>query len=160
MIEYLTEETLEEALDFAEKSHVHSRWSDYHFERDFLRQNMKERIGKSQYFLCMYRVNGEIVGYFLGAPGRFLFSRRLLGLETGIFVAPEHRGGRAIIEMFRAYKVWCDSLNAEPLVEIYFGDDSENEKVYSLFRKLGMIECGRAFRGGANGMRDRSQRHS
>lgn len=152
MIEFLTEEILEEALDFAEKSHQYSAWKDYIFNRDVLRSNLKEMIGKSKYFTCIYRKDGKIIGYFFATLGQFLFSDVLLGMENGIFIEPEHRGGLIAIRMWKEFFNWCQRHNAEPFVDIYFGNDTENEKVYSFFRKLGMIECGRAFRGGRNVM--------
>jgi len=154
MIEYLTHETLEEALDFAEKSHGDSAWKDFPFKRDILRVNLQKMIGNEQFFTCMYRKDGVLVGYFFARLGYFLFSDRLLGLENGIYITPEHRGGRIGYRMFHAYLEWCRRQLSEPLIDVYFGEDKDNEKTYSFLRKLGMIECGRSFRGGNHGLRE------
>lgn len=153
MIEYLTLDTLEEALDFAEKSHGHSAWKDFSFKKDILRQNLQKMIGDERFFTCMYRKEGELIGYFFARLGCFMFSDRMLGMENGIYITPEHRGGRVGYLMFRAYLDWCERGHLEPLIDVYFGEDKDNEKTYSFLRKLGMIECGRSFRGGNHGLR-------
>lgn len=155
-IEYLSEETLEEALIFAEKSHADSAWKDFLFKRDILRRNLKKMIENECFFTCMYRKEGELVGYFFARYGCFLFSDRLLGMENGIYIIPQHRGGRIGFLMFRTYLEWCRTRQLEPLIDVYFGDDKDNEKTYSFLRKLGMIECGRSFRGGNYGLRERN----
>jgi len=152
-IESLSHEIMEEALDFAEKSHIDSAWQDYYFDRSILRRNLEGMVGNSNYFTCVYRKQGVIVGYFFATLGVFLFSDVLLGMESGIYIDKEHRGGSVAFKMFRAFTDWCQKMNAEPLVEIYFGTDGDNEKTYQFFRKAGMFECGRVFRGGRNGLR-------
>lgn len=153
MIEFLTHETLEEALDFAERSHLDSAWQDFPFERNILRYNLGRMIGNNNFLTCMYRKDGELVGYFFARVGSFMFSDKLLGMENGIYIIPEHRGGRIGYLMFCAYLNWCRKMNLEPLIDVYFGEDKDNEKTYSFLRKLGMIECGRSFRGGDHGLR-------
>lgn len=152
-LEYLTLDILEEALDFAALSHKDSAWGDYEFDREFLRRNLQKMIDSDTHFTCVYRKDGAIVGYFFATLGKFLFSDTLLGMENGIYIAKEHRGGKVAFKMFAAFLEWCLKMNAEPLVEIYFGEDSENEKTYQFFRKAGMIECGKVFRGGRDGLR-------
>lgn len=154
MIEELSMENIEEGLDFAQRSHADSAWGSFPFSREILRANIQKMIGDYRCFTCIYRKEGKIIGYFFGALGRFMFSDDLLGLEKGIYIAPEHRGGRVALAMFSAFITWCKERNAEPLIEIYFGNDKDNEKVYSFLRKVGMLECGRAFRGGTHELRD------
>lgn len=154
-IEFLSLHNLSESLDFAEKSHLDSAWADYSFDRDELCKNLEQMIGKDQYFTCIYRKEGEIIGYFFASLGKFLFSKRLIGMENGIYIDQKHRGGRVAYLMYNEYLKWCGRLDVEPLVEIYFGSDDNNEKVYEFFLRSGMIECGRVFRGGSNGLRSR-----
>lgn len=149
MIEYLSVENLEEALDFAQVSHGDSAWKEYAFDRDVLRARLHKQIGNPKHLTCIYRSDGRIVGYFFATLGKFLFSDKRLGMENGIYVLPAYRAGRAAAQLFRVYLKWCRAREAEPLLEIYFGNDSANEKVYGLLRKLGLTECGRAFRGGS-----------
>lgn len=153
MLEYLSHEIMEETLDLAEKSHEDSAWKEHKFSRDVLRKNLERMVGNENYFTCVYRKNSQIIGYWFGYLGKFDFSDVTLGMESGIYIAKEHRGGRVAYKMGMAFLQWCKSKNVEPLVDIYFGSDENNEKTYQFFRKLGMIECGRSFRGGSLGLR-------
>lgn len=152
-IEFLTHEKIDEACDFAEISHADSAWKDYPFERHVLGVNLARMVGNHNYFTCIYRKNGKIVGYFFATLGAFLFSSKMLGMENGIYIAPEHRGGRVALLMYNEFLGWCEQMKVEPMIEIYFGSDAGNSKVYEFFTKVGMIECGRVFRGGINGLR-------
>lgn len=152
-IEFLNETNLEEALDFAEKSHKDSAWQDYTFERPVLEQNLRKMIGNNNYFTCIYRADEKIVGYWFATLGSFLFSSVLLGMENGIYIEPAHRGGRIALIMYTEFVEWCVRKNVEPFVEIYFGENDSNQRVYQFFRSVGMIECGKVFRGGKNGLR-------
>ncbi len=152
-IEFLNLDNLEEALDFAEMSHLNSAWQDYTFERDTLRANLIPRIGKSYYFNCLYRQDGEIIGYWLAALCRIMCSSKIRGEEDGIYVSKSNRGGRAAVMMYSEYKKWCILNHAEPVDYVHFGSDEDNKQAYAFFKGLGMIECGRIFRGGVSGMR-------
>jgi GNAT superfamily N-acetyltransferase len=152
-IEYLDGDNLEEALDFAEMSHANSAWQDYPFERGILRDNLIKMIGRSKYFTCLYRKNGEIIGYWFATLCVLLCSSKLRGEENGIYISPAHRGGRAAVLMYAEFKRWCDLNGAEPIASVQFSDGESNQKAYSFFKRLGMIECGRIFRGGNYGVR-------
>lgn len=152
-VEYLDVYNIEELIDLSEKSHKNSAWQDYHFDRDILRKNLEKMIGKTNYFTCMYRSEGKIIGYYFASLGTFLFSSVLLGMENGIYIEPEHRGARVAVTMHKEFIAWCDKMGVEPLVEVYFGESDRNAKVYQFFTKVGMIECGKVFRGGKNGLR-------
>lgn len=155
-IEFLTLSTLAEALSFAQLSHEDSAWKNYPFDRGYLSKNLEVMIGKPQYFTCLYRKDGKLVGYWFASLCRLLCSKKLRGEENGIYILPEYRGGRAAFCMWKAYKEWCDKYDAEPIAQVQFSDDSSNQKAYSFFKGLGMIECGKIFRGGQNGMRTSS----
>lgn len=148
-IEFLSADNLEEALDFAEKFHVESAWGDYPFKRDILKKNLIIMIDKPSYFTALYRSSGAIVGCWFGSLGSFLFSDVLFGMENGIFIAPEHRSGMCAFSMYKAFKKWCDHHGVEPICEIQFGD---NDKAYTFFTRLGMLECGKIFRSKRYGM--------
>lgn len=152
-IEYLSEKNIEELLALVEISHPDSAWKDYPFKRDTLQKNIVKMIDKSNYFTCLYRKNESLVGYWFASVGSFLFSDKLLGMENGIYIKREHRGGRAAFLMYKEFIAWCDRLDVEPFVEIYFGTEVENTKTYSFFRRVGMVECGKVFRGGRHGLR-------
>lgn len=147
-IEYLSEYNLEEALAFAERSHADSAWKDYPFKREVLRRNLVKMIARANYFTCLYRKDGELVGYWFAALQSFLFSDKLVGSENGIYIVPEQRGYLGAVCMWREFKAWCDRNGVEPLAEVQFGNAESNEKAYAFFEKLGMVECGRIFRGG------------
>ena len=149
-IEYLFLTDIDEFMDISKRCHADSDWADYAFDREVCKKNIAE-ICKGG-FACVYRKNNEIVGFFLATLGSPLFSNRLFGMECGVYIVPEHRGGRVALLMYREFRQWCDKHDAEPLVEIYFSDDETNSKTYNFFRKSGMIECGKIFRGGQNGL--------
>lgn len=155
-IEFLSQENIEEMLTLSEVSQKDSAWKDYVFDREVLKKNLQKMIGDDHYFTCIYRKNEKIIGFFFATLGTFLFSNVLLGMENGIYIDREHRGGRVAFSMYRKFIDWCASHNAEPLIEIYFGSNDDNEKTYGFFRKIGMIECGRVFRGGIDGVRKKS----
>lgn len=151
-VETLSRENLEELIVLYERAHSMSAWSDYPFERETFRRNIESAIDNPACFNCLYRKDGVLVGCFLATLGSPIFSSALLGMENGVYVDPEHRGGRIAFAMKSAFDEWCALHNAEPFVEIYFGNDEENEKTYNFFSKTGMIECGKIFRSKRNGM--------
>ena len=112
----------------------------------FMRHNIEKTIGNEKCFSALFRSNGKIIGLMFASLGNFFFSKSLFGIESGMFVLPEHRGGRAAIAMYQEFIKWCDKNNAEPFVEIFFSDDDTNEKTYQFFRKSGLKDCGRMFR--------------
>lgn len=152
-IEFLREETIDEMIELFRKGSEDSAWADYVFDADILRINLENMIGKDSKFACMYRKEGKIVGGFVASIGTLLFSAKPVGMENGIYVEPEHRGGRVALLLYNEFIKWCEKMKAEPLVEIYFSDESGNQKTYAFFRKVGMRECGRIFRGGKDGLR-------
>lgn len=152
MIEYLHRGNIEELLDISHQSHADSAWKDYPFDRAYLKENLSDMINNENSFTCMYRKGEELIGYFFASLAGFLFTRVLIGSENGIYIKPEHRGGPAAVRMQRAFTEWCRVKNVEPMVDIYFNTDADNEKTYSFMRKSGMIECGRSFRGGFHGL--------
>lgn len=153
MLESLAQENIEEALDFAEISHKDSAWKDYPFDREFLRKNLEKMIDSQNHFTCIYRRDGKIAGYWFAALCQLLCSKRLRGEENGIYILPEYRGGKVAWAMYIKYYEWCEKNEAEPVSSVQFGDEESNQKAYSFFKSLGMIECGRIFRGGNNGLR-------
>lgn len=151
-VEHLKEEDSDQFLALAEESHRNSAWGDYPFDRSVAEKNLQSMLANPNCFVCVYRNENGIVGYFLAFLGTFLFGENLFGMESGIYVKPAHRGGRAALLMFNQFQAWCLEKKAEPFVEIYYAQDEQNEKTYEFFRKAGMIECGRIFRSNKNGM--------
>lgn len=147
-IEFLSAASLEEQLDISYVSYKDSAWQDYPFEREVLKKSLEPMIGKPEYFTCMYRKNGKIIGYFFATLGSFLWSSKLMGMENGVYIEKQHRGGIIAYSMYQEFIKWCKAMKVEPFVEIYFGKDEDNKKVYSFFIKAGMAECGRVLRGG------------
>lgn len=150
-VEFLNQDDVQEFMIIAEKCHKDSAWSDYPFDHTICAKNIKNMVVNDGGFVCIYRKKGEIIGFFLAKLGSPLFSNVLFGMESGIYIEREHRGGRVALLMYNEFREWCAKNNAESLVEIYFGED--NEKTYNFFRKVGMNECGKVFRGGKNGLR-------
>lgn len=146
-LEFLSAGNLEEALDFAERSYVDSAWKDYPFDRELLKKNLQEMIDKSYSFTCLCRQDGKLVGYWFASLCRLLCSMKLRGEENGVYILPEHRSGRAALLMYKEYIKWCKKHDAEPMASVQFGDEEANQKAYAFFKRLGMIECGRIFRG-------------
>lgn len=144
-IEFLNTNNLEEILDVAEQSYRESIWANYDFSREYLKNNLIKILDNSNYFNCFYRKDNKLVGYFLARLGRFIFSEALLGMESGVYVLPEHRNSVIAPAMYKEFIAWCNEHKAEPLVEVYFGSD--NEKTYEFFKKQGLTECGKVFRG-------------
>lgn len=156
-IEFLKSENVEEFMEIAEQCHKDSAWNCYPFNREVCARKIKSMTETPDDFVCIYRKNEEIIGFFLASIGEFLFSDISFGVENGVYVKKEHRGGRAALLMKNEFDKWCSRLHlAEPLVEVYFGENADNEKTYSFFEKSGMIECGRIFRGGNNGLPKKS----
>lgn len=151
-IEFLNEENIDELVGIFRKGHSSSAWSHHPFDSRFLRKNLKEMIGNDAHFVCMYRKDDIIVGGWVASIGNFLFSKVPVGMEGGIYVEPEHRGGRIALLMYNEFVKWCKKMGAEPFVEIYFSHKEGNQKTYSFFEKLGMEECGKIFRSRAHGM--------
>lgn len=151
-IEFLSRENIGDLVALFHRGHTASAWSDYPFDPVFLRKNLDDMIGKPEYFACMYRKDGAVIGGWMASLGQFLFSEKLVGMENGIYVDRQHRGGRAALLMYNEFVKWCEKMGAEPFVEIYFSDYADNEKTYNFFRKAGMIECGRIFRSASHGL--------
>lgn len=155
-IEFLDDKNIDELVEIFRNGHAASAWSDYVFDAKILRRNLASMIENPRDFACMYRKNGEIIGTWVASIGTFIFSSTPVGMESGIFIAPEHRGGRAALLMYNEFVKWCDKMGAEPFVEIYFSDNESNQKTYSFFEKVGMKECGKIFRGKKYGLHSKS----
>ena len=145
ILENITLNNLDEVMVLAERSHSESVWTDYAFDLAFCKQTVGETIGKEGHFSCVCRQEGELVGYFVASLGRSFFNKAFLAIENGVYVTPEARGGPAAFLMYKKFAEWCKMHNAESLVHVYFAED--NEKTYAFFKKVGMRECGKIFRG-------------
>ncbi len=116
-IEFLNAGNLEELVALFRKGYDASAWRHHPFDADFLRGNLENMIGKDDYFACLYRKDGVLVGGFVASIGQFLFSKTLSGIENGIYIEPLHRGGRIAFLMYNEFLKWCDKMRAEHGVE-------------------------------------------
>lgn len=126
-------------LGMAAAAHGESKYSHLPFSPNSVAETFHQHI--AQGFAIKAVKEGDIAGFFIGAPGALVFSSMPISLETSYYVKPEYRGTRCFYLLMKAFMDWSE--NRPQLLMPHFGRD--NTKIYSAVEKLGFVEAGRIY---------------
>lgn len=86
-------------------------------------------------------VGDEPIGMMLGFVSEQFFSADKVAQELVVYVLPEHRGGRDVIRMIKAFEAWAITRGAK---EIALGVSTEiaTDRTTALYRHLGFVDSG------------------
>ncbi len=91
-------------------------------------------VDNSDYLYLVYEIEGEAVGFFLGAVFQPLFSNDLLAVEMFWWVEKEHRGGRNSLKLLSTFEDWSREKGAS---EVSVSDLQGVKDLDKLYKKLG-----------------------
>lgn len=83
--------------------------------------------------------DGKIMGMFGGMIVPYMFNLTMFySVDFGLYVAPEYRGGMAVVRLIKAYEAWAAERGIPPQ-RMRLGESTGTvpEKVEALFHKLG-----------------------
>ena len=95
-------------------------------------------IASTQY--CgLYILDGEPVGYMLGAKHPNFFGHDIVATELMLYIKPENRGGLGAFRLVQDFEKWCIDNNCR---EINVGSSVQvaTETTKKLYTSLGFIE--------------------
>ncbi len=81
-------------------------------------------------------VGGEIVGMAIGLVTEHFFSDVRIGTDLAIYVAPEHRGGRHVVALMKAFEGRAAELGAEE-IELGVTTGIHADRTASLYERFG-----------------------
>jgi GNAT superfamily N-acetyltransferase len=89
---------------------------------------------------------GEISGFYAGRIGDYWFSDAKAAFDIIFYVRPDRRGGRAALELWKAFSDWGRSMGA---VHVWPSISSgiAPDRFASFYQKLGMEPVGGVFLG-------------
>lgn len=145
IIEGINADDIEELTSFALKSFQESYYKNYVPNIEYLKNLFTRCLGTDEYFGIKCSKDGKIIGIFVGRVSNMGFCDMKIGMDDGFYVLPKYRGSEAAKLMFEAFFEWCNKKMVKPGMLIHYGDN--NELVYGLCEKMGMIERGRLFIG-------------
>lgn len=82
------------------------------FDADKLASTIANTITSPHGFAQVAEQGGEVVGGMLAMVAPHYFSPDLVACDLALFMAPEHRGGMAVVRLISAYISWADERGA------------------------------------------------
>jgi len=104
------------------------------FEASKFKESFLSIVNHPDYFYYLAEVNGDVVGFFLGAKFQPLFSADVLAVEMFWWLEKEHRGNRVSLKMLKAFEVWAKETGAS---EVSVSDLQGVKNLDSLYKRLG-----------------------
>lgn len=133
----ITDQDKQELLLLAKKFHAESFYKNEVFnEIKFLTLLETCNTHPDKVSLFCYRVDGKIVGGILGYISTRFFSNDKIAGDYGMFLLPEHRGGRVFFRLLKQYETWA---KAQQATKIILGHTTQinMEKAPNFYKKLG-----------------------
>ena len=91
-------------------------------------------IDNLDYLLLVYEIEGEAVGFFLGAVFEPLFSKDLLAVEMFWWVEEDYRGNRQSLGLLKTFEDWAKEKGAS---EVSVSDLQGVKDLDKLYKRLG-----------------------
>lgn len=81
-------------------------------------------------------VGGEIVGMMVGLVTEHFFSDVRIGTDLALYIAPEHRGGRHVVALVKAFEARAVELGASE-IELGVSTGVHADRTAALYEALG-----------------------
>ena len=91
-------------------------------------------IDNPDYFYYLAEVNKEVVGFFLGAVFKPLFSEDILAVEMFWWLEKEYRGNKVALKMLKSFETWAKEAGAS---EVSVSDLQGLQSLDNLYGRLG-----------------------
>jgi len=99
---------------------------------------------KSQSIIILYLKDEVPVGMIIGSASETNISFDKMAHELIWWIEPEHRGGRAAIELFQAFEFWAKKVGCT-LVQVSLVETEHAPKVEKIYSRFGYRQTERAF---------------
>lgn len=99
---------------------------------------------KSEALILLYIVNERPVGLLVGMKTEMNLNYDKIAHELIWWVEPQYRGGRAGIELFKAFEFWAKKVGCK-LVQMSLVETEDAPKVQKIYSKFGYKPTERAF---------------
>lgn len=104
------------------------------FKQDKFVNSFMSVVNNPDYFYLVAEVEGEAVGFFLGAVYQPLFSDDIIAAEMFWWIDKEHRGRKIALQMFKAFEEWSKEVGA---TEVNVSDLQGVKNLGKLYERLG-----------------------
>lgn len=111
-------------------------------ECSFNEEKFAAVIAHPSVFYAFYtREGGNRCGFFIGTLADQFFGDDLIGMDMGVYIEPEHRGGMGAVRMVQAFESWAKANGAK---EIYLSQSSgvDIDKTVRFYEGLGYNKAG------------------
>lgn len=99
---------------------------------------------KNKAIILLYIANERPVGILVGMKTEMNLNYDSLAHELIWWVDPNHRGGRAGIELFKAFEFWAKKIGCK-MVQMSLVETEDATKVQKIYTKFGYKPTERAF---------------
>jgi len=118
------------------------RFSRLEFVGDKLRATLTQLLEAPGGFLWVAEHEGRLIGGMAAVALPHWCSNDLVASDLALFVAPQHRGGLAVLRLVNRYRKWAQMEMAAAIVQLGVSTGVQTETTTLLFERLGFKRCG------------------
>lgn len=143
MIRAATHADMGSMLLLAELMHAESSYRAHPFAIDKMASLFSGLINGAG---CLFvsTTEGQVRGVMAGYCEESWFTPAKVAGEYGLYVAPEHRGGRHAVGLVNAFRTWATEQGAD-LIQMGITTGITTERTAELYERLGFRRCGVIF---------------
>jgi len=124
----------------------HSPYTDIQLDINKLNSVVENILNgdKAKAIILLYLKNDKPIGMLAGITAEMTLNYDKLAHELIWWIEPEHRGGRAAIELFKAFEFWAKKVGCKQ-VQMSLVETEHAPKVEKMYTKFGYKPTERAF---------------
>lgn len=125
-------------LSFAKHFHTASNYKALPFNTSKGIEFLRLAIKSPQYVVLVALIEDNPIGFLVGTVNEPVFSSRLIAMELGWWIEPQHRHTRASALIYSAYEDWAKRVGADCIQGAYLpGVSPELDQFY---KKRGYLQ--------------------
>lgn len=121
--------------------HSESRYRSLPFNGIKWAEMLRHLIAAPESMVAVAEVHGEVIGAIAGIITDHYFADTRIAYEFGLYVAPEHRGGRSGYQLAKEYIEWAKSCGVEQ-IDMGITTGIHTERTGALYERLGLVNVG------------------
>jgi L-amino acid N-acyltransferase YncA len=137
-----TEEDIPTLVEMAAVMHATSSFAPLAYSPEKMAQSLAQGIRTAFVAVSVDDADGAITGAIFGDVVAPCYSTDRMGVEIGIYVSPERRGGRGALMLVAAWVRWCVASGAK---QIRPGTAATSPAADRLYRGLGFEPVGQLY---------------
>lgn len=145
MIRNATHADIPRMVELGALMHAESRFAVLAYDRAKVAGLFAHLLDDGQ-FIQVIEADGELVGGFAGFVTEHWASQDLVSYDCGLFIMPEHRGGRAAARLIQRFREWAVGRGAK-MVTLGVNTGVHPERTARLMELVGFERIGDLYEG-------------